>query len=75
VEGGARLTVAGAAMTTRSECTAIPFDFGGDRIGRQGLCASPGGSPLLCVEARLEMAAWVIVAAWFTDGLDGAIAR
>jgi CDP-diacylglycerol--serine O-phosphatidyltransferase len=30
---------------------------------------------VLCFEARLEVAAWVIFAAWFTDGLDGLIAR
>ena len=29
MEGGARLTGAGAAMTTLAECTAILFDFGG----------------------------------------------
>jgi phosphatidylserine synthase len=30
---------------------------------------------VLSFEARLELAAWVILAAWFTDGLDGLIAR
>ena len=30
---------------------------------------------VLCFEARLEVAAWVIFAAWFMDGLDGLIAR
>jgi CDP-diacylglycerol--serine O-phosphatidyltransferase len=30
---------------------------------------------VLCFEARLELAAWVIFIAWFTDGLDGLIAR
>jgi CDP-diacylglycerol--serine O-phosphatidyltransferase len=30
---------------------------------------------ILSFEARLELAAWVIFAAWFMDGLDGLIAR
>jgi CDP-diacylglycerol--serine O-phosphatidyltransferase len=30
---------------------------------------------ILSFEGRLELAAWIIFAAWFTDGLDGLIAR
>jgi CDP-diacylglycerol---serine O-phosphatidyltransferase len=30
---------------------------------------------VLCFEAKLDLAAWVIFAAWFMDGLDGLIAR